>query len=221
MLQSESRSLGGPQEVAAAELLRHVSRVRARGWCDGTSGNFSVVLDHDPARLLITPSGRDKGELQTEDLLLIDERGRSLSHLEVEPSAETGLHLTLVERLRPGAILHTHSQWGTLLSEAFLERGGLAVQGYEMLKGLEDVRSHEEKVFIPVLENSQDIPALAAELQRLLDQQPRLHGFLIAGHGLYTWGRTVAEAYRHVEIFEFLFSLVGPRARLIPFDGVS
>ncbi|MET1163044.1 MAG: class II aldolase/adducin family protein, partial [Pseudoxanthomonas sp.] len=29
--------------------------------------------------------------------------------------------------------------------------------------------------------------------------------YLIDGHGLYAWGRDMAEARRHLEAFEFLF----------------
>jgi methylthioribulose-1-phosphate dehydratase len=38
--------------------------------------------------------------------------------------------------------------------------------------------------------------------------RPPGHGFLLSRHGLYTWGRDLAEARRHVEIFEFLFECV-------------
>jgi methylthioribulose-1-phosphate dehydratase len=44
---------------------------------------------------------------------------------------------------------------------------------------------------------------LAAQVDALLDKQP-LWGYLIDGHGLYAWGRDMAEARRHLEAFEFL-----------------
>ena len=74
---------------------------------------------------------------------------------------------------------------------------------------LEGVKTHEHQEWIPVFENSQDIPALAKEVEALLKQDPRPHGFLLRSHGLYTWGEDVAEARRHVEIFEFLLEVVG------------
>ncbi len=110
-----------------------------------------------------------------------------------------------------GCILHTHSVWTTLLSERYADRGGLAISGYEMLKGLEDVKTHEHREWIPIFENAQDIRALAEKVNSLMQRESAAHGFLLSGHGLYTWGEDVAQARRHVEIFEFLLEVVGRR----------
>jgi methylthioribulose-1-phosphate dehydratase len=179
-----------------------------RGWALGTSGNYSVVLQSSPVRLLITSSGLDKSALAETDFLQIDADGRVLRG-EGKPSAETFLHLAVARARNVGCVLHTHSVWGTLLSERYGRENGLAVSGYEMLKGLEGVTTHEHREWIPILENSQDIPALAGRVSEILDQVKDAHGFLLSGHGLYTWGVDMAQARRHVEIFEFLFEVVG------------
>jgi methylthioribulose-1-phosphate dehydratase len=80
-----------------------------------------------------------------------------------------------------------------------------------MLKGLEGVKTHEHREWIPVFRNDQDIPALAGKVEAELDRDPASHGFLLAGHGLYTWGEDLAQARRHIEIFEFLFAVMGRR----------
>jgi methylthioribulose-1-phosphate dehydratase len=68
---------------------------------------------------------------------------------------------------------------------------------------------------VPIFPNTQDIPALAREVAgRLSGPTPLRHGFLIRRHGLYTWGRDIDEACRHVEIFEFLFEVLGRRLGL-------
>lgn len=206
-------------EGAVHDLVRSVRRFHERGWCDGTSGNYSVVLSREPLRLAITPSGLDKGRLEAEDLLEVAEDGRPLVQGGREPSAETAVHLRLAGSAGAGAILHTHSVWGTLLGEHYLARGGLSLTGYEMLKGLEGVRSHEEQVFVPVVENTQDMAALAARVEEQTRSRPGLLGLLISGHGLYAWGRDVDQAFRHVEVFEFLFGLIGRRCRLAPYPG--
>jgi methylthioribulose-1-phosphate dehydratase len=115
-----------------------------------------------------------------------------------------------------GAVLHTHSVWGTLLSEASVERGSLSLGGYEMLKALTGVTTHESTVQLDVFPNTQDIPDLAARVEARLGDpvNPLRHGFLIAGHGLYTWGRDVAEARRHIEALEFLFEVTGRKASM-------
>ena len=123
------------------------------------------------------------------------------------PSAEVSLHLAIVRARGAGAVLHTHSVWGTILSDA--PGTGLVVQGYEMLKGLDGVATHEHREWLPVVENTQDWETAAPSIEALLATYPEAHGFLIRSHGLYTWGRDLAEAKRQVEILEFLFEVTG------------
>jgi methylthioribulose-1-phosphate dehydratase len=186
-----------------AELVDVVRRLHARGLAAGTSGNFSAVCDRG---LAITASGVDKGRLDESQLAIVDSRGRVVAGSGV-PSAETALHLELVHGRGARAVLHVHSVWNTLLSRRF--GGELALTGLEMLKGLRGVTTHEHREVVPILANAQDMARLAGEVRGVLAAHPACHGFLLAGHGLYTWGEDLAEAHRHVEIFEFLFEVVG------------
>ena len=190
------------------DLLRAGKRFDARGWVLGTSGNFSAVLSRDPLRLAITRSGAHKGELTPADILTLGADGTVVSG-EGSPSAETRLHLEIVAMRDAGAVLHTHSIWSTFLSDRL--PGGFDIYGYEMLKGLSGVRTHLHREWVPVVENDQDMARLAPEVRRVLDES-NCHGFLIHRHGLYTWGVSLPEAVRHVEILEFLLETVG-RAR--------
>lgn len=176
----------------------------SRGWVYGTSGNFSARISVDPLRLAITSSGLDKGALSPGHILEIDSAARVLRG-SGRPSAETNLHLVLVQQAGAGAVLHTHSIWSTLLSDRWAANGGLALEGYEMLKGLAGIATHEHREWVPIIENSQDYAALSAALCAALAGSPNCHGVLLRKHGLYTWGRDLAEARRHVEILEFLF----------------
>jgi methylthioribulose-1-phosphate dehydratase len=198
----ETRSFS---EVAAclAELGRNFY---GRGWLLGTSGNFSAVISREPLRLAITPSGVDKGMLDPSQILEVDGRG-GVIHGSGQPSSETALHLVVVQLRGAAAVLHTHSIWGTLLSERYAGEGGIAIEGYEMLKGLEGVRTHQHREWLPILENSQDMAALASSAEETLARRPEIHGFLLRGHGLYTWGEDLALAKRHVEILEFLLEV--------------
>jgi methylthioribulose-1-phosphate dehydratase len=181
-----------------------------RGWVLGTSGNFSAVLSMEPLRLAITASSVHKGALGPEQILEVDEHGRVVSG-KAQPSAETLLHVEIVRARGAGAVLHTHSVWSTILSDVHGADGGLAISGYEMLKGLDGVRTHEHREWIPIVPNDQDMPRLAQEVRRTLDRDPASHAFLLHRHGLYTWGQTLPDARRHVEILEFLFEAVGRR----------
>ena len=198
-------------------LVRLGQDFHRRGWALGTSGNFSVVIGRDPLRVAITSSSVDKGRLTTDQILEIDQSGKVLSGGgQGKPSAETLLHLAVVGKLQAGAVLHTHSVWSTILSDYHVGRGGFFIEGYEMLKGLDGVTTHEHREWVPILENSQNMEALAAEAKLMLEENPRVHGFLIRRHGLYTWGKDLVEAARHVEIFEFLLESVGRRQMMEP-----
>ena len=195
-----------PAELASqlAEVGRHCY---ARGWAPGTSGNFSAVAGRTPLRLLITASGLDKGTLTAGGLVEIDDGSQVLKG-SGRPSAEAALHLAIVRVRGAGAVLHTHSIWSTILSEA-AGPDGVALEGYEMLKGLAGVQTHEHRESLPVLDNTQDWAAAVPQVEGLLQRYPDAHGFLIRGHGLYTWGRDLAEARRHVETLEFLLEVMG------------
>ena len=198
-----------------SEEIVKISRLFYRqGWVLGTSGNFSAVLSRNPLRLAITASGKHKDKLTRTDILEVGPEAEICGEAKVEPSAETLLHIEVVRRRRAGAVLHTHSNWSTVLSEVFAGDRGLSFQGYEMLKGLEGVTTHEHREWLPILENSQDTRALSKLVGEGLDQHSDSHGFLLRRHGLYTWGKDLEEAQRHVEILEFLLEAMG-RERLV------
>lgn len=209
-----------PLRAERNALCRVVAELAAHGWCQGTGGNFSLTLAREPLRLLITRSGVHKRHLAPEDLMILGPGGRPAEGETARPSAEALLHERIVEATGAGSVLHVHSVPDTLLGEHFAARGGFVLRGYEMQKGLEGIATHEAEVFVPVLGNSQDMPALAGEVGRLLAERPGLHGFLLAGHGLYAWGASLEQAHRHVEIFEFLFECAARRTRFEPFTGL-
>jgi methylthioribulose-1-phosphate dehydratase len=186
---------------AAGEIITNVRELAAAGWTPATSSNFSRRLDDRHAA--ITVSGRDKGKLVEDDIMVVDFDGNPVA-TDHRPSAETLLHTQLYKRFPDiGCILHTHSQNQTIASRLFAGRGYLRMEGYELLKAFRGNETHETEVVVPVLPNSQDMHTLAAQVDCLLDRP--MWGYLIDGHGLYAWGRDMAEARRHLEAFEFLF----------------
>jgi methylthioribulose-1-phosphate dehydratase len=196
---------------AARDLAAIGRRFYGRGWVLGTSGNFSAVLSDRPLRLAITPTSAHKGRLRSSDFITVDHEGRTIGRTRSRPSAETRLHLEIVGARGARAVLHTHSVWGTMLSDLHAGQQGLALEGFEMLKGLSGVTTHEHRVWVPILGNDQDMARLASQVRSLLAAQPGAQAFLLRGHGLYTWGRSIGEAERHVEILEFLFEVTGRR----------
>lgn len=190
--------------TAADQLVDTIQRFHSRGWCEGTGGNFSLVLEAEPLRLLMAPSGVDKGSLTADRLIELNGEGQVVRG-QGAASAETLLHLQVIRDCHAGAVLHTHSVTATLLSRHHQESGCIELEGWEMLKGLSGIGTHHTSVKIPIIANNQDLKILSAQAAQHLPCAA--HGLLVAGHGLYAWGDGLTTARRHVEILEFLLEL--------------
>jgi len=184
---------------AIADTARELA---ALGWTPATSSNFSMRIDADHAA--ITISGRHKGRLGRDDIMLIDMHGNAVG-TDARPSAETALH-TQVYRRWPDmqAVLHTHSRTQSVASQLFASDGVIRLEGWELQKAITGFTTHDSVLEIPVFPNTQHMPDLVAQVDAWLDAGKPLHAYLIAGHGIYTWGRDMTETHRHLEALEFL-----------------
>lgn len=188
------------------DLLSVIHWFHAKGWAPSTSTNYSF-RNPAPAQntYTISRSGVDKGTFQLDDFMVVDAAGKPLDDFRhLKPSAETLLHTLLYEQTGVQAILHTHSVANTVFSWLHRAEKSVSITGFELLKGIAGITTHEATLQLPVFENSQDMPALSAQIQAGMAQYPGVPGFLLAGHGLYAWGSSIAEAKRHVETLEFL-----------------
>ena len=188
----------------ASALISTMQALHRRGWCDGTGGNFSVVVDREPLQLLMAPSGVDKGAVTSGDLIVVNGEGKVMKG-NGRASAETLMHLRIVEQCGACAVLHTHSINATWLSRRFLDQGSLVLEGWEMLKGLQGINTHATSIELPIINNDQNLETLSETAGQRLEQAP--HGLLVSGHGLYAWGADLQQARRHTEIHEFLLEL--------------
>jgi len=171
----------------------------ARGWVPATSGNFSRRID--AAHAAVTRSGIDKGNIRPEDVIAVPLTGA----LPAGVSAETPLHVARYRHdPRIGAVVHVHTVAATVLSRSDSARGYVELEGFEMHKSLHGVTTHESTVRLPIFANDQDTERLAERIEGVLGSQPAAPGYLLAGHGLYAWGATMADAQRHLEGLEFL-----------------
>jgi methylthioribulose-1-phosphate dehydratase len=186
--------------TTAAAALCDVGRlIHSKGWVPATSGNFSARLPD--GTIAITTSGKHKGFLQIDDIMLIDANANSLDGK--TQSAETVLHTSLYKRFPDvHAVLHPHPINSVFISKLFQRE--CVLQNYELLKAFHGVTSHEVRVTIPIFANDQDIPRLANLIERYLDRV-LCYGYIIGGHGLYTWGESISEAFHHLEALDYLF----------------
>ena len=190
------------REHLSQEIINAGRFLYGRGWSPATSSNYSTRLSASEA--LLTVSGKHKGQLGLEDVLATDLAGNSLEPGK-KPSAETLLHTQLYSwNPQIGAVLHTHSVNATVLSR-ITAGDRIEFEDYELQKAFSGVSTHESKVLVPIFDNDQDIPRLAAKVQPWLEAHPDCVGYLIRGPGLYTWGARMSDALRQIEAFEFLF----------------
>ena len=190
------------REHLSQEIIEAGRFLYGRGWSPATSSNYSARLSATEA--LLTVSGKHKGQLGIDDVLATDLSGNSLEPGK-KPSAETLLHTQLYSwRPEIGAVLHTHSVNATVLSR-LTPGDSIEFEDYELQKAFSGVSTHESRVLVPIFDNDQDIARLAAKVQPWLEAHPDCVGYLIRGHGLYTWGARMSDALRQIEAFEFLF----------------
>ena len=187
------------------QLTKTIADLHGRRWCEGTGGNFSVVVQRDPLHLLMAPSGVNKGQVEPAQLVIVDEQQKVIQG-QGRASAETTLHVEIITTLQCRAVLHTHSVESTVLSDHCAKQATIRLEGWEMLKGLKGIATHDTSIDIPIVSNNQNMRELSQSIRPYLNTNAP--GILVAGHGLYTWGDSLTEAQRHVEILEFLFSTV-------------
>lgn len=196
-----------------SQLITHTAQLANAGMTPATSSNFSARLNE--TRCLITVSGRDKGKLTADDFMEVSMDGLPVDANRTS-SAETLLHMQIYQ-LRPDAnvVLHTHSLAQTVLSMRFEQAGKIDFAGYELQKAFSGIKSHDSLVSLPIIANSQDMNALSACARPLFEQEG-FWGYLIAGHGIYTWGKDMLEARRHLDAFEFLLQAELTKLSLLP-----
>jgi len=191
-------------EACADAIAQTARELAALGWTPATSSNFSMRVDADHAA--ITVSGRHKGRLGREDIMLIDLNGHAVG-TDARPSAETALHTQIYRRWpEMQAVLHTHSHTQSVASRLFADDGMIRLRGWELQKAISGYHTHDSVLEIPVFPNTQHMPELVARVDAWLDAGKPLHAYLIDGHGIYTWGRDMAETQRHLEALEFLLA---------------
>ena len=188
--------------ACAQAIVATGRRLGAQGLTPATSSNFSMRLDE--AHAAVTVSGRDKGALTPDDVMVVDLDGNPVG-TSARPSAETLLHTQLYRRYPDvNAVLHTHSRTQTVASRLFAQAGVIRLEDYELLKAIAGHTTHDTYIDLPVFPNTQDMPELVTRVEAWIQADKPLYGYLIDGHGIYTWGRDMAETERHIEAFEFL-----------------
>lgn len=190
-----------------SQLTQLIHWINQQGWSPATSTNYSYREEAASTTIYVSRSGIDKSTFKNDDFIAMNLHGEHQPGYEdIKPSAETGIHLMLYKNCDCRVVLHTHSLADTLLSRYHHIQGNLTLSGYELLKGLRGIDTHMASTIIPIFDNDQDIARLSNQMHNYLKEHPECQGLLIERHGFYCWGRDLAEAKRHLEVFQFLFT---------------
>ncbi len=189
------------------QIIRIGQILAAKNLLPATSGNLSM-RDLDTGIINISVSGKAKGELSYDDFIEIDIDANPLNDSLLRPSAETLLHTQIYKFFSEvNTVIHIHSINSVIISKLYAGARELKLKDYELLKALSGIKTHKHIETVPIFANTQNIGQLATEVNEYMRINPEIHGYLIEGHGLYTWGTSQREALRHIEAFETLFEI--------------
>lgn len=176
-------------------------------WSLSSSSNYSALLPS--GEVIISRSGVDKEKMTAADFMLVDLAGRPLANFEsLKPSAETWLHCHIYGiKTDAKAALHTHSKYAVHFSRKLAWEKKVIFSGMEMQKIFEGIDTHLSTVEIPIFANSQDMTDISAAFDEYLKTNPMPPAYLIEGHGVYAWGKTVLHAKQKLEAIEYLLEL--------------
>ncbi|MGG1687961.1 methylthioribulose 1-phosphate dehydratase [Pseudalkalibacillus sp. NRS-1564] len=184
------------------ELADIKDELAARDWFRGTSGNLSIKVSDSPLQFLVTASGKDKRKRTKEDFILVDRQGQPIEETLLKPSAETMIHQAIYSKTDAGCCLHVHTVENNVISELFAGEGEVTFQGLELVKAF-GLWGQNDKVTVPIIENSADLSLLAHDVVHVLKNDTK--AILMRNHGITVWGRNGFEAKKYLEAFEFLF----------------
>ena len=174
-------------QALRGEIIRVCRRLYERGLIAGGEGNVSARMQD--GRVLITPAGASKVELQEADLVVVSPTGQRVAG-SGRPSSELGMHLRIYQlRQDAGAVVHAHPPFAT----------ALAVAGEDLMAPVlpEIVVQTGGVPLVPYA--TPGSPALAAAIEPFL---PRHDAFLMANHGATSFGSTLSIAHQRMETLE-------------------
>ncbi len=172
---------------ARAEIVKVCRRMYANSYIAGGDGNVSVRLQDD--RVLITPSGLHKGEVQEADLVVTDREGNKLKG-DHRPSSEILMHL-LCYQLREDvhAVVHAHPIHAVALAMAGVSLANCILPESCISLGF-------------ILTAPYTTPGTEEVPRALRELVMQANAVLLDRHGSLTMGPTLAVAYNRLESVE-------------------
>jgi len=171
----------------------------AHGLVTFTWGNVSGI-DRERGLMVIKPSGIEYDKMQPEDMVVVDLSGRRVEGA-LNPSSDTPTHLELYKAFPSiGGIVHTHSRWATIFSQAGLGIPALGTTHADYFYGeipctrrmtpTEIAGEYEKDTGTVIIERFQDIDPLT------------IPSVLVNSHGPFAWGIDPMDAVHSAVVLE-------------------
>lgn len=202
-----------PSEVSIPALIAALCRqFYELGWVSGTGGGISI---RGAQGIFMAPSGVQKERIREEDVFVLD-AGDLAGCRVLRAAADPSLRVSECQplffnayRLRDaGAVIHSHSVSAILAAAMFTPNarspGVFRCEGLEMQKGLRGKGCFDE-LRIPIIPNTPREAELAESMAAAMDHHRDVDAVLVAGHGLYVWGRDWVHAKTQAECLDHLF----------------
>ncbi len=179
-----------------------------------TFGNVSG-LDRGKGLMVIKPSGLPYDRMKPKDMVVVSLSSGKVVEGKLNPSSDTATHLVLYRAFGGiGGIVHTHSLQATAWAQAARPLPALGTTHADYFHGpvpctrqlspAEIGSDYEVKTGEVIVETFAGADPLCCP------------AVLVASHGPFAWGKTVAEAVDHAVILEHLARLAGETLRVFP-----
>lgn len=181
------------------------------GWVTGTGGGISIK---EGDKIYIAPSGVQKERMKSDDLFVqtINDEDLELPPPEknLKKSQCTPLFMLAYRERGAGAVIHTHSPHAVRCTLLYDKE--FVITHQEMIKGIKDAKlgrylRYDEKLVVPIIENTPFEKDLAGSLGEAIRQYPGTSAVLVRRHGVYVWGDTWQQAKTMTECYDYLFEM--------------
>src|SRR5208337_3973812 len=182
-----------------------------------TWGNASAI-DRNQQLIVIKPSGVSYDKLAPEQMVVVELNSGRVVEGRLKPSSDTPTHLVLYRAFREiGGIVHTHSLFATAWAQTCSDLPALGTTHADYFHGPVRCTRH----LLPrELRSDYEANTGNVIVETLRGRDPMSSpGILVASHGPFVWGRTIAEARHHAVVLEHLARLAGETLRLAPSIG--
>jgi L-ribulose-5-phosphate 4-epimerase len=197
------------EEVCAAnlELVR-------RGLVIETWGNASAA-DRETGCVVIKPSGVPYDRMKPKHMVVVELQTGEVVEGDLNPSSDTATHLALYRAFEAiGGVIHTHSLFATAWAQAKKPIPALGTTHADYFYGpIPCSRPMRPQEIEKDYEANTGAVIVETFRNRSVSDCP---GVLVASHGPFAWGPTVAKAVENAYVLEHLARLASETLRIAP-----